>query len=94
MSISSISKKYDIAINGVTYLTKLIVKQGFEILRKNTSMLHTNMKKNNLNQKKWNYRRRKRKIKKGKLIFKGGARICGKIESIVQARRDRQQKKK
>ena len=33
MTISSLSKKYNITINGVNYLVKLIDKHGFDILR-------------------------------------------------------------
>ena len=33
MSISSISKKYDIAVNGVTYLVSLLDRHGSDILR-------------------------------------------------------------
>ena len=33
MTISSLSKKYNITINGVNYLVKLIDRHGFDILR-------------------------------------------------------------
>ena len=33
--INAVSRKYNIAINGVTYLVRLIDKHGFDILRKN-----------------------------------------------------------
>ena len=45
MSISAVSKKYNIAVNGVTYLVRLIDKHGYDVLRTNKNRKFTSHEK-------------------------------------------------
>jgi len=150
MIISAISRKYDIAFNGITYLVRLIDKHGFDIIKKDKNKYYTpsekeriinrillnnetvnsvaidegllskgllvnwikkykemgyniverkrgrlTMNKKELNpKKKETLKEENERLKKENLYLKAELEYSKKLEAVVQARKNRQQKKK
>ena len=87
MSISSLCSKYKILHANVEYLTRLIDKHGYDVLRKNRNRKFTPYEKETKDET-------IKRLKQENLYLKAELEYSKKLRAVVQARKRGQQKKK